>query len=144
MKPHAAAKLDMLEAQSRGEFGNWLKTYQDLGKFTHTRDDWFTIRNKERDSPYFIPVIKGSELRNQILHLQAAGCEPSTMYIQDIPHPDSARLIQGEVCRQPDYWLRYSLHPTLNLRDAMNADQVLEAIQRHQAAKEREKEAVSE
>jgi hypothetical protein len=120
MKPNSRAKIDMLEAQSRGEFGNFLQTYMDPVGQVFPHKDWYTIRNKERDSPHFVPVVRGVDIRSTITRLISAGCDIPTIYVQDIPHPDSRRLLQGELARiGPDLHLSFSTHPTANLRDAL-------------------------
>lgn len=117
MKPNASAKLDMLAKQQRGEFGNFLSIVEAADVKPKS---WYTLRNKERDSPFFIPTVKGSDVRGQVQRLLSAGATQDSIYIQDIPHPDSLRLIQGEIARFPEYHLEYFRHPTMNLRDAMN------------------------
>lgn len=121
MKPSTACKLEMLERQSRGEFGNFLQTYMNPTPLKFPHKNWYTIRNKERDSPYFIPTLRGAEIHPTISRLVDMGCYPGSIYVQDIPHPDSRRLIQGEVTRNPACLLSmtFSTHPTANLRDAL-------------------------
>lgn len=121
MKPSARAKIDMLEAQDRGEFGNFLAIYP--GPTVHNEldpDGWYTIQNKERDSPYFVPVVRGRDIWKTVQDLVRRGAGLPTIYIRDIPPPDTRRLLQGEIHRLPDYEMDFSTHPTVNLRDALS------------------------
>lgn len=107
-------KKTMLEVQQRGGLGNFLRTSPEI-----EGQGWYTIRSMERDSPYFVPVMRGYELNATLQALCARGANRDALYVQDIPYPNTDRLIQGELLDgdQGRFYLYYTVGGNLNLRD---------------------------
>lgn len=118
-------KAEMLSLQQSGKLGNYLKTYpfEYLDLLSTARpDSWFTIQSRERDSPHFIPAVLGQGLPSASSGLIAAGQSPSLIYIRDIPHPESLRIIQGELCLTPQgLYFSGDLSVFHSVRDTMRA-----------------------
>lgn len=87
-------KEDFLARQAKGEFGNTFRIYErpgDLGLH-----DWATIRSRVRDSPHFVPLVQGWEVATQMLKLRAAGARLQDLYVQEVPPPDTMRVLNFE------------------------------------------------
>jgi hypothetical protein len=98
-------KAQMLALQQSGKLGNFLRTYSsidELSDIPRSRPlDYFTIQNKQSDSPFFAPEVIGVDVPAEIERLLLQGAYPSTIYVRDIPPPGTRRIIQGEFSSIP-------------------------------------------
>ncbi len=116
-------KRDMLEAQAKGALGNFLATYPISQANLLEDSPYYTIQSRERDSPNFIPVIRGTDIAKALADFEAKGVDIQTLYIRDIPDPNTERIIQGEVFQGDSgrLYLFYTTGGNLNLRDDLKS-----------------------
>lgn len=109
-----------MDLQARGRFGNRLLTFPTASAALGCDSEYFTIRSEVRDSPFFVPVVHRADLEAKAKELLGRGAEQ--LYYQQIPHPESSRLMNGEAALLDcGLILKHGAMPTReNLRDDLS------------------------
>jgi hypothetical protein len=119
-------KETFIRFSQRKLLGNTFQTWNTFQEIPKDFNGSITIRNREKDSPFFVPTIHSKNLYPELCRLEALSCSLETIYFQEIPHTSNCtskscqgcgRVLNGQAMRNEQYIdLIYGTNPNLNLR----------------------------
>jgi hypothetical protein len=123
-------KSEYLKLAKENKAGNTLQTWYCHTEIPKMFTGNLTIRNKEKDSPFFIPNVPIKNLNTILTKLIKKGLNLSTAYFQEVPHKITClnlkcegcgRILNGEAMRSEEFmYLTYGVSENLNLRSDIN------------------------
>lgn len=123
-------KSTYLKLSRANKLGNTLQVWDNYNSIPNSYKGFVTIRNRVKDSPFFVPNISIDAIPSKLKSLQSKGLNPNTVYFQEVPHQSTCvnlkcegcgRVLNGEAMRDEAYInLTYGSSPNLNLRTDLN------------------------
>ncbi len=133
------SKHQFLLLSASGKLGNTLRTWWSADSVVGSGfTGAVTIRNRVRDSPYFVPRVRVADVHKTAAGLQRQGAEAGSFYYQELPHEPRCcdakcegcgRTINGEVVRlSSGLYMKYGVSPDRNLRSDVEHGEAVDGI----------------